>query len=208
MSDTTDTGRPAPGINRLFGPDALSNIFSAIGARLGNATDAPYVAGPGDPAAGTGVVDTTETASSVRLEEPAAVPALIVRHIVETIERGSSDFRIFRVQVGPWAQAAPSTATASPTPTTVVDANPTRTKVKIRNVSAAATSIFIVRAGTGGGGAYLNVGYRLQQNGETIEIDTTAPIEAYCTLNTDVGTLQVIEEFSATDDTGQLATPE
>lgn len=205
MSDQTN-GKGAPGISRLFGPDALSNMFGAVATRLGVATEAPYVAGPGDPAAGTGVVDTTETASSVELQQPAEVPALIVRHIVETIERGSADFRMFRVQVGPWAQSAPGGG--SPSPTTVCDANPTRTKMKIRNVSAAATSIFLVRAGTGGNGTYANIGYRLQQNGETIEIDSTAGLEAYCLNAADVGLLQVIEEFSATDDTGSLATPE
>lgn len=198
----------------LYGPDALSNLWGATEEPLGPppqgspdapGIEAPYVPGAGAPAAGEGgVVDTALEPSDVNRQQGATVPELVVRHIVETTSKGAPDFRIFRVPVGPFNAGTPGGQ--SPQPTIVLDANPLRNRALIRNVSATAVSIFIVRAGTGGNGAYLNMGYRLQQNGETLEIDSSAGVEAYCTAFGDAGTLQVVEEFGANAD-GSVEVP-
>lgn len=196
----TSTG---PLVEQLTGPEALSNIFAPLNEALGVVVEQPDRLGPGDPD-DAGVVDETEDYADVNREPPPPPPELVVRHIVETVSKGSVDGRTFRVAVGPEGAIAGTTLAAAPT--TVLDANPRRNRALVRNVSATAVSIFLVRAGQGGAGTYPNVGYRLQQNGETIELDNIAGWEAYCTAATDVGVLQVIEEFGANAD-GSIEAP-
>lgn len=197
------TTGPGPLPEELTGPESMTNVFAPLSELVGNAVEAPEVTGRGSPAAGDTFEGSVDYAD-VNRGEPAKVPELVVRHVVENVAKPNVDVRIFRVPVGPTAAApaAGGVATISAQPSVVLDANELRNRALIRNVSGTAVSIFLVRAGSGGGGAYLNMGYRLQQNGETIEIKSGAPLEAYCALNTDVGTLQIIEEFGTTADGG------
>lgn len=191
----------------LYDDDALTNLWRPADTALGPppqgrtpGAEYPYVPGAGDPAGGVGTVDAPLEPSQVDRQRPAE-PELLVRHIVQTISEGSTDFRTFRVSTnsGPLTPAPGSTAVAEPT--TVADANPRRNRLLLRNVSATAVSLFVVRGGTGGNGAYLNIGYRLQQNGETLEIKSKGPVEVYSNAATDaVGTLQCLEEFDANPD--------
>lgn len=192
-----------PIATKLTGPEALSNIFAPLNEALGVVVEQPDRLGPGDPS-DVGVIDDTSDVYDVDREAPEPAPELTVRHIVEVSAKGAVDGRTFRVNIGPVPVIAGTTLAAAST--TVLDANPRRNRALVRNVSVAAVSIFLVRVGQGGAGTYPNVGYRLQQNGETIELKNIAGWEAYCLAGTDLGLLQVIEEFGTNAD-GSIEAP-